>query len=87
MKRASSLTVLNMGGTAAADHFQVRSPAPLTRFTCWLDLPHHCCPLSRACGLPHLHPLHVGWPFPTAATLSAEPVGILVFLIQDTQTP
>ncbi|XP_019807223.1 kinesin light chain 1 isoform X9 [Tursiops truncatus] len=50
MKRASSLTVLNVGGTAAADHFQVRSPAPLTRFTCWLDLPHHCCPLSRACG-------------------------------------
>lgn len=35
-------------------------------------------------GLPPLHPLHVGWPFPTAATLSAEPVGILVFLIQDT---
>lgn len=29
MKRASSLNVLNVGGKAAEDHFQVRSPAPL----------------------------------------------------------
>ena len=29
MKRASSLNVLNVGGTVAEDHFQVRSPAPL----------------------------------------------------------
>lgn len=28
MKRASSLNVLNVGGKAAEDHFQVRSPAP-----------------------------------------------------------
>lgn len=30
MKRASSLNVLNVGGKAAEDHFQVRSPAPLS---------------------------------------------------------
>lgn len=28
MKRASSLNVLNVGGKAAEDHFQVRIPAP-----------------------------------------------------------
>lgn len=54
MKRASSLNVLNVGGKAAEDHFQVRSPAPLMPSTAW----------ARPGGL---HPCHFSGVLPTLA--------------------